>query len=76
MKKLTIGAALAASVLLLAGCGESDPGGSSSDDGADDVTQQAIDLMNEGDVVSETGESEVTVDAVDNNFVHPDALQQ
>jgi len=68
VKKLTIGAALAASVLLLAGCGESDPGGSSSDDGADDVTQQAIDLMNEGDVVSETGESEVTVDAVDNNF--------
>lgn len=67
MRMRTIGAATAVAALLLFGCGDSDPGGSGSD-GVDEATQEAIDLMDEGDVKSETGESEVTVDAVDNNF--------
>ena len=62
-------AAFAASVLLLAGCGESDPGGAAEGgDTADEATQEAIDLMDEGKVATETGEEEVVVDAVDNNF--------
>lgn len=68
---LSLAAVLAASVLLLSGCGDSDSGGSSDGSaggGADAATQEATALMDEGDVVSETGESEVTVDAVDNNF--------
>lgn len=62
-------AAFAASVLLLAGCGESDPGGAAEEGNtADEATQEAIDLMDEGKVATETGEEEVVVDAVDNNF--------
>jgi plastocyanin len=62
-----IGAVTTVAAVLLVGCGDSDPGGSSAD-GTDEATLEAIDLMNEGDVSAETGESEVTVDAVDNNF--------
>lgn len=63
-------ALVATAVLLLPACGESDSGESSggSGGGADAATQEAVSLMDDGDVVSETGEAEVTVDAVDNNF--------
>lgn len=67
MRMRTIGAATAVAALLLVGCGDSESGGSGSD-GVDGATQEAIDLMDEGEMKTETGESDVTVDAVDNNF--------
>lgn len=62
-----LGTALAGATILLVGCGDGDSAGSSGG-GADAATQEAIALMDEGDIVSSTGEAEVTVDAVDNNF--------
>jgi plastocyanin len=51
--------------VLLAGCGSSDSGESSGSDGE---TAEATALMDEGTIADESGQSEVTVDAVDNNF--------
>lgn len=57
---------LAATAVVLAGCGDSDSGDEGGGGAGD--TAEAVALMDEGDVVDETGESEVTVEAVDNNF--------
>lgn len=61
-----LGALLAGATLLLTSCGDSDSGESSDDVGSD--TEEAVALMDEGDVKDQTGEAETTVDAVDNNF--------
>lgn len=65
MRMRIIGAATAVAAIVLVGCGDSDSGGSS---GSDDDTQEAVKLMDKGQIQTKTGESEVTVDAVDNNF--------
>lgn len=62
-----IGAVLAGVTLPFTACGDSDSG-ESSDDGGSDI-EEAVALMDEGDVKDETGSGEVTVDALDNRFV-------
>ncbi len=72
MRMRRIGAVAAVAAVVLVGCGESNPNASSSDTGADSgsdaATQEAVKLMDDGDIIDETGEKAVTVDAVDNNF--------
>ncbi len=66
MRIRNVGAAVAASALLLAGCGDDSSSGDGN--GADEAATEAVDLMDQGNMKTETGESEVTIDAVDNNF--------
>ena len=70
MASRTLATLAAAATLLLVGCGDSDPGGSSSDDsdGASAETAEAVALMDEGPIKDLTGETEVTVDSRDNVF--------